>query len=370
MLWKSEQKTSSCVVLFIHLVKCLLEANVLHHIQLTCSSLGRYKDALSQYNYALTLEPNNDAALQGVKSVAELERKKQQAVIDHDRELAQAALLRHKQQQDVKDQQDGEKNKSEEEKKVDVNNEDEDDMLSDFFDQVEQATVKTTNKSTTSSNDDTAKGNSSSKLKVALSDLGTSKDQIDRLLQSNYEWRNLNPYYVLGISDPRNTDMETVQRRFKALSLLVHPDKCLGDMQQRARDAFEEVNKAMKILLDEDKRNHILGLIDVGKKNARREWEGKVKKEQQVSTYEELEEKSLMKLFAEVEMKRRDVERRKREYEKRERMQEDEILKKQQNEREFDKNWRKTERVEQRVGNWREFHEKKLDTKKAKITKL
>lgn len=331
--------------------------------------MGRYKDALSQYNYALTLEPNSDAALQGMKSVAELERKKQQAVIDHDRELAQAALLRHKQQQDVKDQQDEVKNKSEEEEKEDVNNEDEDDMLSDFFDQVEQATAKATNKSTTS-NDDTAKGNSSSKLKLALSDLGTSKDQIDRLLQSNYEWRNLNPYYVLAISDPRNTDMETVQRRFKALSLLVHPDKCLGDMQQRARDAFEEVNKAMKVLLDEDKRNHILGLIDVGKKNARREWEGKVKKEQLVTTYEELEEKSLMKLFAEVEMKRRDVERRKREYEKRERMQEDEILKKQQNEREFDKNWRQTERVEQRVGNWREFHEKKLDTKKAKLTKL
>lgn len=342
----------------------------LHRIHLTCSSLGRYKDALSQYNYALTLEPDNDAALQGVKSVAELERKKQQAAIDHDRELAQAALLRHKQRQDVNDQQEEAKDKPEEEgeEKVDIND-DEDDMLSEFFDQVEKATAKTTKTSTTSTHN-TVTDNGSSKLKIALSDLGTSKDQIDRLLQSNYEWRNLNPYYVLGISDPRSTDMETVQRRFKALSLLVHPDKCLGDMQQRARDAFEEVNKAMKILLDEDKRNHILGLIDVGKKNARREWEGKVKKEQQVTTYEELEEKALMKLFADVEMKRRDVERRKREYEKRERMQEDEELKKQQNERDFDKNWRKTERVEQRVGNWREFHEKKIETKKAKITKL
>jgi len=64
-----------------------------------------------------------------------------------------------------------------------------------------------------------------------------------------------------------------------------------------------------------------------------------------------------MKIFAQVEMKRRDVERRKREYEKRERTQEDEELKKQKGEREFDSNCRKTERVEQRVGNWREFHE-------------
>jgi len=151
----------------------------------------------------------------------------------------------------------------------------EDDLLDEFFDEVELVSAPLSPAAT--------KKEPNSKLKTTLSNLGTSQQQIDRLLQSNYQWRNLNPYYVLGISDPTNADLETIQKRYKALSLLVHPDKCLGDVQQRARDAFEEVNKAIKLLQDEDKRNHVLGLIEAGKKNAKREWDS-VQQENNTST--------------------------------------------------------------------------------------
>ena len=305
----------------------------------------------------MVLEPENSAALQGLQTVTESEKKRQQGLIERERELAQVALSKQRQQRpqenEVKEEnkeikmQAAEKENDKDDHQV---NDEEDDLLDEFFDEVEQVSAPKPPAAT--------KKEPNSKLKTTLSNLGTSQQQIDRLLQSNYQWRNLNPYYVLGISDPTNADLETIQKRYKALSLLVHPDKCLGDMQQRARDAFEEVNQAIKLLQDEDKRKHVLGLIEAGKKNAKREWDS-VQQQNNTSTatFEQIEEKAIMKIFAQVEMKRRDVERRKREYEKRERTQEDEELKKQKGEREFDSNWRKTERVEQRVGNWREFHE-------------
>ncbi|KAL7547085.1 hypothetical protein ACHAWF_010403 [Thalassiosira exigua] len=62
-----------------------------------------------------------------------------------------------------------------------------------------------------------------------------------------------------------------------------------------------------------------------------------------------------MKIFAEIEQKRRNIERRKRGYEQRERAQEDEEKAKEKNEREHDKRWREGQRVDKRVGNWRDF---------------
>ena len=328
------------------------------------SSLGRYNDALSQYKYTLTLDPDNAVALQGIQTVAELEKKKQQAKIEQERQMAQTAMSKQQQQQKSKEEKNGEKQLQKQQANDEEEGE-EDDLLRDFFGQVEQATTKPTSSAAT---EEKAESNSSqnekqepSKLQVTLSDLGTSEEQINRLLQTNYEWRNLNPYYVLDISDPHNIEWDMVQKRYKALSLLVHPDKCPNDIQ-RARDAFEHVNKAMKALQDEDKRKHILGLIEAGKKQARREWDSRRQQRNgsaggQQESLEQLEEKSIMKIFAEIEMKRRDVERRQREYEQRERTQEDEELKRQQMERDFDKNWRNTERVAKRVGNWREFQQ-------------
>ena len=66
---------------------------------------------------------------------------------------------------------------------------------------------------------------------------GTSEEQIERLLQSNYAWKNLNPYEVLQL-DVDATE-EDIKLRYRKLSTLVHPDKCLH--LEQAREAFEEV---------------------------------------------------------------------------------------------------------------------------------
>jgi len=64
----------------------------------------------------------------------------------------------------------------------------------------------------------------------------TSKQQIDRLMRRGSSYFNLNPYEVLQI-DPEYTVDET-KKKYKRLSILVHPDKNQDD-PDRAQRAFE-----------------------------------------------------------------------------------------------------------------------------------
>jgi hypothetical protein len=73
---------------------------------------------------------------------------------------------------------------------------------------------------------------------LAAANLGSGAAQIDRLLQRNHEWINLNPFEVLCL--PLGVTSEDVKARFRKLSALVHPDKHPGD-SDRANAAFQEV---------------------------------------------------------------------------------------------------------------------------------
>ncbi|CAI2377685.1 unnamed protein product [Moneuplotes crassus] len=68
---------------------------------------------------------------------------------------------------------------------------------------------------------------------------------LQRLLNENY----VNPYDVLEIALEAN-EVE-IKKRFRDLSRKLHPDKC---KHERAADAFSEVEKAYKILMDPDKK--------------------------------------------------------------------------------------------------------------------
>ncbi|XP_042362961.1 dnaJ homolog subfamily C member 8-like [Plectropomus leopardus] len=89
----------------------------------------------------------------------------------------------------------------------------------------------------------------------------TSKQQIDRLLRPGSSYFNLNPFEVLQI-DPEATDDE-LKKRFRALSILVHPDKNQDD-PDRAQKAFEAVDKAYKLLLEPEQRKRALDVIHAG----------------------------------------------------------------------------------------------------------
>ena len=90
----------------------------------------------------------------------------------------------------------------------------------------------------------------------------TSKNQIERLTRPGSSYFNLNPFEVLQI-DPEVTD-EEIKKSFRQLSILVHPDKNQDDAD-RAQKAFEAVDKAYKLLLDQEQKKRALDVIQAGK---------------------------------------------------------------------------------------------------------
>mmetsp|Transcript_43165 Transcript_43165/g.46835 ORF Transcript_43165/g.46835 Transcript_43165/m.46835 type:complete len:249 (-) Transcript_43165:175-921(-) len=208
--------------------------------------------------------------------------------------------------------------------------------------------------------------------------LGTTHEQIERLMQPRYEWRNLNSFYVLQL--PFNATNDDISRRYKALSLLLHPDKNQAKLsnekdRDRSQVAYDQVQKAKIILADADRKRYTQSLVEEGMKHGEIKWKQQQQQQLQQNTkksidsgdefsdvsLEAIQEREVMRIFAQVEHKRRDVEERERKYGQRERQQEDDQSEKERNERKFDKQWRKEERVDKRIGNWRDFaaHKKK-----------
>jgi len=329
-------------------------------------ALGRLDAAKSSYQESLRLcgPEVNKIASKGLEDVKLLEKKR----IEEEKIEREAGLLSAKsssngpsssQNKTAKEISPASNKEKEETTKAVASTEpadEEDDLLADFFSNVDGDNLKDQSEPS----EEKILENGPSKIKKENVDLGTAADQIKRLvLVSNYEWKNLNPFSVLAIS--HNAAEEEVGRRYKALSLLVHPDKC---REPHARDAFEQIRKANAQLNDSVKRKHIIDLINTGRKNGKKDWEAKQKRlhangPQPEETLEEAQEKAVMKLFAEIEMKRRDVEKRKRNQEKRERDLEDAEVEKLKADRDFEQNWKKGERLEKRIGNWRNFNHKK-----------
>ena len=321
-------------------------------------SLGRWGEAKKAYGTALKREPNNAAAKRGMEDCrtrevaanrAEMEQLKKQR-----EEKEAAAKAKAKQEEEEA------KKKAEETAAVASGGADDGgdgDLLNDFFADVEEAAPVEKKKHQGGGADDNGEKNDNDakedtdqteapkKIQIHLSDLGSSTDQIERLMAPNHEWRNLNPYYVLDC--PHDVPAELISRRYKALSLLLHPDKC---PDARAKDAFEYVRRAMTTLTDEAKAKHTRDLIDQGMKQGKRDCAGSDPTE-----LAKTQERAVMKIFAEIERSRREVERRKRAQEQREREQEDEEMRKLKAEAKFNKSWKEENRVEKRIGNWRDF---------------
>ncbi|TFJ99089.1 DnaJ-like subfamily C member 8 [Platysternon megacephalum] len=144
----------------------------------------------------------------------------------------------------------------------------------------------------------------------------TPKNQIERLTRPGASYFNLNPFEVLQM-DPEVTD-EEIKKRFRQLSILVHPDKNQDDAE-RAQKAFEAVDKAYKLLLDQEQKKRALDVIQAGKEYVEhtvKEKKKLLKKEGKPTNVEEDDPevfkqavyKQTMKLFAELEIKRKERE--------------------------------------------------------------
>ena len=292
-------------------------------------SLGRYAPAKDAWEKVLAADPKNAAARQGLEKA--LEAIKAQ-------EPPKAATSAEATTTTNND-----------------NGDDSGDDLDDFFNDVETATTEVVK---AKQEEAAEQPKATNKIKSHKKDLGTASSQIERLLQENHEWRNLNPFFVLDVT-PDATN-EEISRRYKALSLLLHPDKNMNQ-HDKAEEAYDQVQKAKTMLLDDEhKAKHCRDLAHEGLRQGKREWEqldnGNNKSK---SSLEDLQTKAVMKIFAQVEYKRREVERRQRAQEQRERQQEEEEVNKERSAMKFEKNWKQEGRQDKRVGNWRDFQTKK-----------
>ncbi|CAM9153819.1 unnamed protein product [Laminaria digitata] len=208
--------------------------------------------------------------------------------------------------------------------------------------------------------------------KYTEQELGTPQEQMDRLLQHNYKWKNLNCFDTLQLG--QDATVEDIKQRYRKLSTLVHPDKRL-DMPQ-ARDAFEEVKKAYQTLLDDNRRVTMAATIDAVHSRVAKERQKKTDKgmsladvSKELGSEEAHKGKACMKEFATIELRRREIDKHRQAQKKREHSQEEAEKDAIRKTVEGEKAWAETERREKRVGGWRDFQKGGSKTKASKTWK-
>ncbi|XP_018574887.1 dnaJ homolog subfamily C member 8-like isoform X1 [Anoplophora glabripennis] len=205
----------------------------------------------------------------------------------------------------------------------------------------------------------------------------TPKQQIERLLRPGSTYRNLNPFDVLQVEP--DTSLEEMKKKYRRLSILVHPDKNQDD-PDRAQQAFEAVNKAWKTLENEETRKKCLDTIEeaVGRtdlmlaekrKKAKKEGRDGIP-EDDPAKYKHAIYVLTMKLFADMERKRRELAGRDQEERKRKREAEIEEEENAKEQKEWQKNFEESR--QNRVESWQSFQAnmKSKEKKSSKKVKL
>jgi len=189
----------------------------------------------------------------------------------------------------------------------------------------------------------------------------TPTAQIERLTKPGHTYRNLNPFEVLQV-DP-DTSIEEVKKKFRRMSILVHPDKnqsCL----EKAQIAFDAVKRAWNLLEEKETRKACLEVVEEARGRTRINMEEKKKKLRKEGKPQIVEEDNpilfkkavgilTMKLFADLERKRQQNEDKISEDAKKKRERELEEEDKKEKIKEFEKNWEDSRQG--RVDSWLTF---------------
>lgn len=192
----------------------------------------------------------------------------------------------------------------------------------------------------------------------------TQDYQLDRLLNQTF----VNPYDILEIGAEASD--EEIKKKFRMLSILVHPDKC---RHEKAADAFHLLEQAYKTLMDPEKRRIYQRVMreakerveyERKKENAKRKDMGRDPLPEETFNIEV--QNMCKKLFEEIEDRKQHFERLDAAYKRKKRVEietklvQEEILKEDQ------KAW--DENRDKRVDAWRSFSEKKTKIEKKKKT--
>lgn len=301
-------------------------------------ALRRFEAAVETFKAGLLLEPGNKGLIDGI-AAAELGIESERAARWETARIEREAMEAARERQRVA---------AEAHKKAGNGSFNPGDPLNSFLSDIKgEAAMPVMHKLEKVTND-----------KYTAQQLGTAEQQITRLLSTNYKWKNLNPFEVLML-DVDATE-EDIKGRYRKLSTLVHPDKCL-DMPN-AREAFEEVKKAYQTLMDESRRKLLAATVEAVRKRVTKERTRLLKTGTTEAALEALHgnpevhaKKAIMKEFAATEMRRREIDKHAQAQKKREREQEDVEQEKLKALHKRETEWNEEDGREKRVGSWRDF---------------
>lgn len=190
----------------------------------------------------------------------------------------------------------------------------------------------------------------------------------------------LNPFEALDLGFDASID--DIKRAYRKVSLAVHPDKC---PHPQARDAFETIGAAQKLLLDDEQRDRLLFVLNTAREEIREAWRKASKNDAAVRIAASLSDQGIKGVQAAYEksddfhekwkIKSRDMlartEWRKRRLTQRitegaERAKEEHKVEKEKAKAkaELEEDWEKSR--ENRVGSWRDFVNNNNNIKKKK----
>jgi len=312
-------------------------------------ALGRYKEAAESYQEGIDVEigkaENERKGVDGLREGREKSLKEAKLKEDREERLTADKEERERKDRELDDllgrgDQDGVQAKKEKAP---------DDVMADFFSDITSSTQETVVNKITQPQD-----------KYTNQDLSPfdNKSVIEEILQKNYKWKNLNPFRVFRLGVDAN--IEDIKLRYKRLSGRTHPDKNIND-KERAEKAFDEVKKCYEILKDDNRRELAISYVQAGEEMATREYN----KSETLSSLdlENMKAVEVMKIFAQVEKGRQDLEQKELDTKKRERNNEDADRDKLRADYKKEKSWQREDRVENRVGGWRDFGNKKKKRK-------
>jgi len=325
-------------------------------------SLHRFEDALTTFKKAVELDPNNKAAWSALRNC--------EAAAEADKKLRFKEAAREREYEETQ-QRLREEAKARE--KVDlstfvqkVNNEidPEENILNDFFSELGDGDKKEDEERNAKKMEKVLAENPGM-YKYAVEDLGDPEEQVARLTAENYQFRNLNPYFVL-LLDIDATD-EDIKFRYRKMSVKVHPDKLIG--VENAREAFEQVKLAYNRLMDPVQRQNVIANIEFVRQEVakdRKRLLGKGARDADLLPLDQEIKRRTMMHFADIEMQKRRSEQCLRAHNARERLIEDQQKEHSTVVEEFEKEWAQEDRRENRVGSWRTF-QVMPEAKRAKV---
>jgi len=95
----------------------------------------------------------------------------------------------------------------------------------------------------------------------------------DKLIRRVVSFKN--PFDAMELA--RTESLENIQKKYKKLALILHPDKC---NHPRAEEAFDALKKALKQLENEDKRKQFADLMERAENAVLDDWKKQGKKRQ------------------------------------------------------------------------------------------